>query len=187
MKSPGRSSAASAASPDAQKPVIDDYLSKSPLRPIAAKSTVPSSREICGTSDWPKIHGLRFHYLHFNRRVDLARGQGACTREVARVLKPGGMGFISVWNRLSGLGRFGASWAKWAGTVAVAGTGLNPHGPGNRVCWEAGGYVLWHYFSFGEAQSLFDEAGLGVLGLVPFEGSMDRQPPVRRLPVVPSS
>ena len=93
-----------------------------------------------------------------------------CVREVARVLKPAGTAFISVWNRFWP-GRFGSSWAKWLTLWLLRAVRRNPHGPGNRVCWEAGGYVLWHYFSFSEARSLFEEAGFNVLGLVPFEGA----------------
>lgn len=93
-----------------------------------------------------------------------------CVREVMRVLKPSGLAFISVWNRFWP-GQMGASWAKWTVLNIMRLVGMNPHGTGNRVCWESGGYVLWHYFSLAEAKSLFTEAGLRVMDLVPFEGA----------------
>ncbi|HEY3275777.1 MAG TPA: methyltransferase domain-containing protein [Syntrophorhabdaceae bacterium] len=93
-----------------------------------------------------------------------------CVQEVMRVLKPKGIAFISVWNRLWP-GAFGSSWAKWTALWLMRLLRLNAHGPGNRVCWEAGGYVLWHYFSFPEAASLFRKAGLDILGMIPFAGA----------------
>jgi SAM-dependent methyltransferase len=102
--------------------------------------------------------------------LTLPEDRERCAREVSRVLKPDGIAFISVWNRLWP-GRWGSSWAKWVVLWLLRVVRANGHGRGNRVCWEAGGYVLWHYFFFGEARSLFRKAGLDVLAVVPFEGS----------------
>jgi ubiquinone/menaquinone biosynthesis C-methylase UbiE len=94
-------------------------------------------------------------------------------KEIARVLKSDGVAFICLWNRLWP-GRWGIAWAKWIVLYVLRVLKHNPHGLGNRVCWEEGGYVLCHYFTPWEARSLFEKFGFDLLTVVPFAGSWDK-------------
>lgn len=93
--------------------------------------------------------------------------------EIARVLKPDGVAFISIWNRLWP-GRWGIEWVKWIVFWLLRVLKRNPHASGNRVCWEEGGYVLWHYFWPWEAKSLFKKFGLHISAVIRFTGAWDK-------------
>jgi SAM-dependent methyltransferase len=98
------------------------------------------------------------------------RDREKAVSEFARVLKPRGIGFVSVWNRLWP-GFLGVNWLKWMALWFLRMFRRTPYGPGNRVCWEEGGYVLWHYFWPWEAESLFKQFGFQVLAIIPFGGA----------------
>ena len=95
--------------------------------------------------------------------------------EVFRLLRPNGMAFISVWNRY-----WPNSSLKWFYFYMLRLFGLYPYASGDRVCWESGGYVLWHYFSPFEAKKLFKAKGFYVIDTIPFQGSWENNTLVKK-------
>jgi ubiquinone/menaquinone biosynthesis C-methylase UbiE len=91
--------------------------------------------------------------------------------EIRRILKPEGLAFISFWNLLWP-GKLGSSWLKWGVIHFLQLLGRNNHGFGNRVCWEFGGCILWHYFTYFEAVRLVKELQFDVVDVVPFSGRL---------------
>lgn len=56
-------------------------------------------------------------------------------KKIARVLKTGGIAFISGWHRLWP-GSLGVNWMQWIVLWLLRMLRRLPYGPGNRLCWE---------------------------------------------------